>query len=105
MPKKKLPTSLPENYQHRVWIEIERTPEGVALPEAELKAFREKQIELANRMLKNLNNEGSSAGSENGMHFWWSERDHQYALTLGSHGSYITLSDNGHWFNLEWFGR
>jgi hypothetical protein len=108
MPKAKQPpkpTALPEHHCNRVWIEIERAPDGVNLPPAELHTFREKQIELANNLLRRLNPEGSPHGTEDGTHFWWSERDYQYALTLGSHGGYITLSDNGHWFNLDHFGR
>lgn len=106
MPRKPAnPTALPPHHCNRVWLELERSPQGVGLPAAELQAFREKQIELANNLLRRLNPEDTTVGTEKGMHFWWSERCSCYCLTTSEAGTYTELDDSGYWFNLDWFGR
>jgi hypothetical protein len=37
---------------------------------------------------------------------WWDEKRCMYAFTIDRAGSYVTASDNGHWFNLDYaFGQ
>lgn len=107
MPKAKQParpTVLPEHYNNRIWIELDREPQGVNLSPNGLLAFREKQAALANRMLQRLNPNGTT-GTERGMHFWWNDHRALYSLTTSEAGTYTDLGDNGYMFNLDHFGR
>jgi hypothetical protein len=74
----------------RVWIELQPPRD---------KAHADRICELANNMLKRLAAPGDPPGSE----FWWSVNEQRYCFG-GNHG-YMTLSDRGEWFNLEYFGR
>lgn len=76
---------------HRVWIEIERPKddaEGAA------------RAKLLSAMLKRL-------GVDRGSYplVWWNERKRCYCFTQSSVGSFVEASDDGQWFNLEFFGR
>lgn len=75
----------------KVWIELERTPDH---------AFNEHQAELANRMLARLADPKDlplNAG------FSWSQHENRYRY--GGPMGYRVLTDDGEWFNLEYFGR
>lgn len=73
---------------HRVWIELE-----VPTSEDEAKEI----AELATNMLKRL----SAADDSDDSSFFWMDNKWNY----GGHSGYYTLSDHGHWFNLDYFGR
>lgn len=77
--------------QHRVWIELDppRTNE-----EGEARA------KLLSSMLKRL-------GADYGRHpaVWWNEHKRCYCFTSSSIGGFWEATDNGHWYNLEYFGR
>lgn len=81
--------------QARVWIELERPKHedfGQRISEGARIAM------LANNMLARLNwpNKTSS-------HFWWSDNERRFCY--GDPMGYRTLTDDGEWFNLEYFGR
>lgn len=73
--------------QNRVWIELERPTS----PEQ-----GKQRAELMTNMLRRL-------GVERHHHVWWSEHEARYCY--GDAMGYIVLSDTGHWFNLDYFGR
>lgn len=71
---------------NRVWIELERptSPEqGKA------------RAALVSSMLHRLGMAGERV--------WWSEHEARYCYGDGT--GYIVLSDDGHWFSLDYFGR
>ena len=76
-----------EKEQDRVWIELERprNTEHAALI-----------AEKANRMLARL-------GVTGGREFFWDEHDRCWCF--GGDMGYVTLTDNGTWFNLDYMGR
>lgn len=87
MPKRdKASTASNEPAPNRIWIELDKPRD---------KAHADKQCELANAMLKKLGAKTSE--------FWWSERDHCYCY--GDNMGYVTLSDRGHWLNLDFLAR
>ena len=69
--------------QNKVWLEFESNP---PTPEA---------IELMNKMLNRLN----------GDTFFDTNEDGQLLLGRYSGGGYNLCTDNGAWFNLDWFGK
>lgn len=71
----------------RVWIELEKPRNA-----EHAKVICEKANRLMNRL-----------GFTEGWHFHWDEKERQY-WWCGDSG-YITLSDRGHWFNLDYLGR
>lgn len=77
--------------RNRVWIELEHPGDDDVLGD--------RRCELANKMLARLreNTEGDRA------HFWWFSAKGTYCY--GDSGGYKELSDNGQWFNLEYYGR
>lgn len=82
--------------QIKVWVEVEdprdKTPEQ-----------REETCRLLNNMMARLTDPENRKYSPK---FWWSERDGKYAVTQGGvGGGFMVCTDNGHWFNLEYYGR
>lgn len=79
------------NSMNKVWIELER-------PRDEEHG---KQIAaLANNMLKRLI---KPEDQPNMREFFWDAKDHIWCI--GNDNGYITLSDNGEWFNLDYIGQ
>ena len=76
-----------EKEQDRVWIELERPRDA---KHAALIAKK------ANSMLNRL-------GVTGGREFFWDEHDRCWCF--GGNMGYVTLSDNGTWFNLDYMGR
>jgi len=72
--------------QNKIWIELE------IKPGKHNKEHNEKQVELANALLKKL---GAGPGFE-----MLGEN-----LITGGPGSYETLADNGSWFNLDYLAK
>ncbi len=72
---------------NRIWIELDR-----------LGAHEDnhEQAKLANAMIKRLG--GTTE-------FRYNESKEMYEVVLDVAGSYKECSDNGHWFNLDYFGR
>ena len=75
----------------RVWIELEKPAD---------KAEAERNCEMANNMLQRIS---EGMGKPNETRFFWSERENRYCL--GGQMGYQVLTDNGEWFDLEYFGR
>ena len=75
--------------EQRVWIELPR-PLG--------KEDGEKKAELLCKMLKRL-------GVERDQPVWWNHTKLSYCFEIDSSGAFVEAADNGHWFNLEYFGR
>lgn len=74
---------------NRIWIELEKP----------LNAEHGNKIaSLANNMLRRLG-DGKLPEST----FWWDARDRCYCY--GGDAGYVTLSENGTWFNLDYLGR
>jgi hypothetical protein len=89
--------------ENRIWIELEQPPKDMQDPSAR-KAFREKQCELANNMMRRLLSRADyEDGAQAASKFWWGERDARYCY--GGVGGYTTLADNGTWMNLDYVGR
>jgi len=80
----------PDTDHPKIWIELERTPSA---------EFNQRQAELANKMLKRL----SEPGDPTNRGFNWSKHEGRY--TYGGPMGYRVLTDDGEWFNLEYFGR
>lgn len=76
---------------NRVWIELERLKNNA---EGHLRAL------LASNMLRRL----SDASNVRDLVFWI-ERKQLYGFTIDSAGGFVEAIDNGHWFNLDYFGR
>lgn len=74
--------------RYKVWIELPRP--NNADEAADIVTF-------ANNMLHRLN------GKEPQNTFWWDNRENCYCY--GGEDGYNSLSDSGHWFNLEYIGR
>ncbi len=68
---------------NKIWIELEAGDTD-----------RVANAELATRVLHKL-------GFNESVKFWWDENKNQYGLTINGAGEFLTLSDNGHWFNLD----
>jgi hypothetical protein len=77
---------------NRVWIELEKPRDA---------AHAEEICVLANRMIDRLC-EPPEEGVER-REFFWDEDDKRYCF--GGQMGYMTLSDRGEWFNLDYFGR
>jgi hypothetical protein len=74
---------------NKIWIELERPRD---------EAHAQQIASLANNVLRKLN------ASNNGeREFFWDARDRIWCL--GGDMGYMTLSDNGEWFNLDWLGK
>lgn len=71
----------------RVWIEMDRPRDA---------AHADAICDKANRMLERL-------GVADTHRFWYHDREAIYCL--GGQAGYVTLSDRGHWFNLDFLGR
>jgi hypothetical protein len=76
-------------WKHRVWIELERPADAT---EGHARA------KLASRMLVRL-------GLSRPDTIWWNERAERYCVTTDEAGTFLECVDNGHWFNLDHFGR
>jgi len=76
------------NTKNRVWIELELHPDD---------AVCEARAAALSQLLHKL---GSAPDR-----VWWDSRSHRYSLTIDDGGSYITLADNGHWFNLDYLAK
>lgn len=74
--------------QHKVWIELPKPKDADEAADI---------VTFANNMLHRLN------GKEPSNLFWWDGKDRCYCY--GGEDGYNSLSDNGHWFNLEYVGR
>lgn len=81
MPRKKAAPA-----EARVWIELD-PPSS--------KEQGDERAAMATNMLRRLGVERSR--------FWWSTREARYCY--GDEMGYVSLSDNGHWLNLEFLGR
>jgi hypothetical protein len=68
----------------KVWIELPR-------PESQ-----ERGEELAIKANRLLNKLGTDS-----VKFYWDHEDRYWWLILNNDSGYITLSDNGHWFDLD----
>tara|TARA_R110000823_G_scaffold146319_2_gene276623 strand:- start:412 stop:633 length:222 start_codon:yes stop_codon:yes gene_type:complete len=68
---------------NKVWIEIERDAD---------KAVNHERAEKFTNLLIKL-------GSKNII--WFSERVNRYCVTTDEAGSFLELTDSGHWFNLD----
>ena len=78
--------------QNAVWIEIERTDD---------KEANEKRAELFTNMINRLRRDNADSGK-----VWWYEEKNRYAFTANTEdGSWVILDDDGHLFNLDFFGR
>lgn len=78
---------------NRIWFELETPWKGDKFDHELGKA----RAELATTLLRKLGDPITA--------FWWHETDAKYCVTLDSAGSYLSLSDNGHWFNLDYMGK
>ena len=78
-------------FSNRVWIELEHPGADEALGDA--------RAALANKMLARL----SEADDGDRNRFWYYGDKSCYCF--GDSGGFKELSDNGFWFNLEFFGR
>lgn len=76
---------------NRVWIELEKPTS---------KEHADEQCRLANRMISRLAKPGDMPKEEG---FFYSEIEKRYCY--GGHHGYVVCVDNGHWFNLDYFGR
>lgn len=74
--------------KNQVWIELEKPTSDDHAADI---------VTLANNMLQRLN------GKEPQNIFWWDGKDKCYCY--GGEDGYVTLSDRGHWFNLDYLGR
>lgn len=72
------------NTKNRVWIELERDSDD---------AVCEARAVALGRLLHKL---GAAPDR-----VWWDSRSRRYSLTIDDAGSFVTLDDNGHWFNLD----
>lgn len=87
---------------NRVWIEIEnafhnKADKGLNNPSKH--QLNEERAVLASAMLNRLRKTPDPAAG-----FEWDRNGFQYRL-YDNGGGFLTLSDNGHWFNLDFFGR
>ena len=88
---------------NRVWIELER-PDS-KLPAEERKALGEARAAAMNRMLLALADPKDHDPTD--VLVDWSEREDMYIFAIGKTlaWGYQPNSDNGKWFNLDYFGR
>ena len=77
----------------RVWIEIERDTSAAH------EEINTKRAALASAMLRRLGCEGKHDP------YWYHPDKRRYCVTIDAAGSFQEMSDNGHWYNLEYFGR
>jgi hypothetical protein len=103
MTQQRKPANPAEAKLNRVWIELERPrklPRGQVNDQGGSSDLTHAGLiyERANNMLQRL-----MPGTP--YKFWWSARHACYALTTSEAGTFIVLSDNGHWFDLDYIGR
>lgn len=82
--------------QNRVWIELE-------MPFTDDKIDHElghARAKLATNLIQRL-----GADPAHNQNFWWWPEKLTYCYSRYGHGGYVTLSDCGEWFNLDFFGR
>jgi len=75
----------------RVWIELEQPP-------GSRHDIGHARAKLACNMLRRL-------GDKHPEPVFWHEKKHRYCFTIDLAGSFVEAGDNGHWYNLEYFGR
>jgi hypothetical protein len=80
----------PRTTLRRVWLELDPPTDAVQAAQT---------AELMNNMLKRL--AAPDGVPEN--KFWWSPTDQKWCY--GGPMGYTVCADNGHWFNLDYFGR
>lgn len=85
---------------NRVWLEIEhpRKDDGKIVKDRtaeQIDAIGNERASLASRMVERL------GGSAN--YVFWHEKAGHYCF--GGAMGYVEATDNGHWFNLDFFGR
>lgn len=83
--------------KRRVWIEWEYPSISDFKTAEAKKAAAEETCRLINNMLDRL------CGEEKHSTLWW--HDGKGAFMLGDNTGFVECNDNGHWFNLEFFGR
>lgn len=86
-----MPKRSKEN-QSRVWIELEAHNDD---------AVNVARAEMATAMLRRLSDHPAG---ERGPEFFWNETKQCYCIADAS-GAYQECADNGHWFNLGFYGR
>lgn len=74
----------------KIWFEFDK-------PESEEHAKR--MAEKANNMLKRL------CAPEPAPQFFWSNHECKFCIQNSPGAGYLVLTDRGHWFNLDFFGR
>ena len=72
---------------NRIWIELEKTP-----------GEQEVIAEQATKVLHKL-------GYGECVAFWWNDKKKCYCLTLNAADEFLTLDDDGHWFNLDFAAK
>lgn len=75
---------------NKIWIELDKPGKGIT----DVATFKQKQCDLANKMLARLGVVGRSffVGSRN-------------CYCFGGDNGFRELVDNGEWFNLDYLGR
>lgn len=79
---------------NKIWIELEKPKSNSHADDA---------CRLANNMLKRLCKPEDIVEGDPPRQFFYSENECCYCY--GGAMGYTTLSDNGEWFNLDYFGR
>ena len=75
----------------RVWIEIEYSDDVETC---------KKRAALYTNMLNRLREPELPLSK-----VWYCERKNSYCFASDETGTFLYLEDNGHWFNLEYYGR
>lgn len=83
--------------QRRVWIEWEYPSIADFKTSEAQDAAAQETCRLLNKMLDRL------SGEKDCSTVFWSEQGKEFCV--GGVAGYVTCADNGHWFNLEFFGR
>lgn len=91
---------------NRVWLELERpsTQNNKPIPnqsQEERDALGNKRAKLASNMLRILGYMPTYKGEV----VFWNERKQNYCFTMDEAGGFVESGDNGHWFNLDYFGK
>jgi hypothetical protein len=71
---------------NRIWIELERPKD---------QTHADQIAKLANNVLRKI--------GDGTREFFWDSKDHIWCI--GGDMGYVTLSDNGEWFNLDYLGK
>ena len=75
-----------------IWIELARPPSNMNDP-AQREAFYNTQADLATKLLRKMGIPHAK--------FFYSDRKCCYCYSDNAAGSFLYLSDDGHWFNLD----